>query len=111
MKETSDDTIDEILEDCECYHFFYFSASWCGPCKKLLPLVEEIDRRNTNDKLNFYYVNIDENDKLCSSCDIKQVPSYAVVKDKKLLGIETGSSIEKVGQVLKDCIPQKSDIF
>lgn len=104
MINITDENISEILEDCENYHFFYFTASWCGPCKKLLPLVEELSTRNTNDKLIFYYVNIDENDKLCSSCNIKQVPSYAVVKDKKVLGLDTGSDIAKVGNLLKDCL-------
>ena len=104
MINTCDDTISEILNDCDNYLFFYFSATWCGPCKKLLPLVEEIDNRNTNDKLKFYYVNIDENDKLCGSCNIKQVPSYAVVKDKKVLGLDTGSDILKVGNLLKECL-------
>lgn len=104
----TDENISEILEDCDKYHFFYFSASWCGPCKKLLPLVEELNNRNTNDNLIFYYVNIDENDKLCSSCNIKQVPSYAVVKDKKVLGLDSGSDITKVGNLLKDCLKEIS---
>ena len=104
MINTCDDTISDILNDCDSYLFFYFSATWCGPCKHLLPLVEEIDNRNTNDKLKFYYVNIDENDKLCSSCNIKQVPSYAVVKEKKVLGLDTGSDILKVGNLLKACL-------
>tara|TARA_B100000900_G_scaffold416255_1_gene450612 strand:+ start:7566 stop:7886 length:321 start_codon:yes stop_codon:yes gene_type:complete len=104
MINTTDENISEILEDCDNYLFFYFSATWCGPCKRLLPLVEELETRNTNDKLKFYYVNIDENEKLCSSCNIKQVPSYAIVKDKKVLGLDTGSDITKVGNLLKTCL-------
>ena len=103
MNNISDENITEILEKDE-YLFFYFSASWCGPCKKLLPLVEELNNRNTNDKLIFYYVNIDENEKLCSSCNIKQVPSYAIINDKKVLGLDSGSDISKVGNLLKDCL-------
>lgn len=103
MNNISDENITVILEKDE-YLFFYFSASWCGPCKKLLPLVEELNNRNTNDKLIFYYVNIDENEKLCSSCNIKQVPSYAIIKDKKVLGLDSGSDISKVGNLLKDCL-------
>ena len=106
MNSITDENITEILEKDE-YLFFYFSASWCGPCKSLLPLIEELNNRNTNEKLVFYYVNIDENDKLCGSCNIKQVPSYAVIKNKKVLGLDSGSNISKVGNLLKDCLQDK----
>lgn len=106
MNTITDENINNILEKEE-YLFLYFSASWCGPCKKLLPLVEELNNRNTNDKLIFYYVNIDENEKLCSSCNIKQVPSYGIIKNKKVLGLDTGSDINKVGDLLKNCIKDK----
>jgi thioredoxin 1 len=103
MNNISDDNVGEILKKSE-YHFFYFSARWCGPCKSLLPLVEELSNRNTNENLIFHYVDIDTNDKLCDSCKIKQVPSYAVIKDKKVLGIDTGANITKVGNLLKECL-------
>ena len=107
MKELCDADAKLLLDIPNTYFFIYFTASWCGPCKHLLPLIEELDQRNTNDTLIFYYVDIDENEKLCASFDVKQVPTYTVIKDMKILGINSGSSIIKVGDMLKQYIPRK----
>ena len=104
MITTTDDNIIEILGDRNSYHFFYFTAPWCNPCKTLLPLVTELHTRNENENIKFYIVNIDDNDKLVGECNIKKVPSYAVIRDKKIIGIDGGADITRVGNLLKECL-------
>lgn len=104
MKRICDDDVETLLGVGDKYIFVYFSASWCGPCKQLLPLVEELDKRNTDSSLLFYYADIDNNDVLCNSCNVKEVPTYAVIKDMKILGQSHGSSISTVGDLLKTCV-------
>lgn len=55
----------------------YFSASWCGPCKKLVPIVSEL--RDQGFKVNKY--DIDEYQELASKNRVMAVPTMIFKKD------------------------------
>ena len=97
------ENINEILNDTDNYLFFYFTATWCGPCKKISPSIVKLAEGLTEKKIKFCKVDIGENDKFCEKCNIKSVPTFIVVKDKKILGIVNGADINKVGNLIKEC--------
>lgn len=59
-----------------------FYASWCNPCKILLPTIEEIGRK---ENLTIYKCNIDENQELTKNFHIMSVPTLVFIKGEKEL--------------------------
>ena len=64
------------LKGKECYILFYFTASWCGPCQKIKPLLEKISEGADPSKLEIYMIDIDENDNIASEFKIRSVPTF-----------------------------------
>ena len=97
------ENINEILNDTDNYLFFYFTATWCGPCKRIASSIVKLDEGLTEKKIKFCKVDIDENDEFCEKCNIKSVPTFIIVKDKKIIGTVNGANIKQVGDLIKEC--------
>ena len=93
-----------ICEGEECYLLFYFTAKWCGPCKKMYPLIEKLSEGLDSSKVEIFKVDIDQNDELCSQLEVKSVPTFYLFKKNDLLGQCSGADITKVHKLLKDHI-------
>ena len=65
-----------------------FWASWCGPCKSLSPIIDEISAEYSEIKV--CKVNIDEEQKLASEFDIMSVPTLLVIKGGKVVNKSVG---------------------
>jgi thioredoxin 1 len=57
-----------------------FWAEWCGPCKMLAPILDEVASEN-GDKITVAKVNVDENPDLARQFDIMSIPTLIVFKD------------------------------
>ena len=73
-----------------------FSASWCGTCRKLTPVLEEIGK-NYGDKIKMVKINIDQNINIAKEYSVSGLPSILVFKDGKpeerLVGLMPKSTI------------------
>ena len=56
-----------------------FNADWCGPCRMLAPVIEQLAAENENVK--FVSVNIDDNEDLAERYDVRSIPCIVVLKD------------------------------
>ena len=65
-----------------------FSASWCGPCKMLKPVLEELEKEYEG--ISFVYVDVDEQKDLSISLQIMSVPTIQIFKDGKLVKMISG---------------------
>lgn len=61
-----------------------FWAEWCGPCKFMEPIIEELERE-FHDKITFEKINVDENQELASKHGVMSIPTYIFEKDGKEL--------------------------
>ena len=57
-----------------------FNATWCGPCKMLGPVLEEVSEELSG-KAEFFAVDVDENQPLAIKNKIQSIPAIVVFKD------------------------------
>lgn len=65
-----------------------FWATWCGPCRMVAPIVDEIAEEATDKKVG--KVNVDEQPELASSFNIMSIPTLIVIKDGKVANTAVG---------------------
>ncbi len=66
-----------------------FSATWCGPCKMLAPVLEEISGE-LEGKINFFNIDVDENQDLAAKYGITSIPALLVLKDGEKQDMQVG---------------------
>lgn len=66
-----------------------FWATWCGPCKLLTPILEELSNEMTDVK--FYKVDADQNGDLARKFEVRSIPTVIVIKDGKPIGSQVGA--------------------
>ncbi|MBO7661746.1 MAG: thioredoxin [Clostridia bacterium] len=77
-----------------------FSATWCGPCKMLAPVIEQVSEQ-LGDKVKFYNVDVDDAPELAGEFGINSVPSVLLLKDGRMVDQSVGF---KPGPALKSWI-------
>lgn len=75
-----------------------FYADWCGPCKMLAPIIEEISQSHS--EAQFYKVNVDEANELALKYRVMSIPTLIVFQDgepvKTSVGLVSKSEIEEL---------------
>lgn len=75
----------------------YFTAPWCKACKRLdLPAIQD-----TAPKATWLKCDIDQNDYTAGYCGIRSIPTFLIIKDKKVVSQLGDSRTEKVVEWLK----------
>lgn len=67
-----------------------FYADWCGPCRILSPLIDELDRENKNPDIKFAKLNVDENQQLAGLYGVMSIPTVIIFKKGKLITQKIG---------------------
>ena len=77
-----------------------FYADWCGPCKMLSPIIDEVAEELENVKV--CKINIDESRDLAGNYDIMSIPTLLVFKNGKVVNSSLGLiNKEKVLNLIK----------
>jgi len=68
-----------------------FYAEWCGPCKEMKPIIEEL-KKELKGKAKFFVFNIEENLKLGNKFMVFNLPTFLIYRNgkiiKKLIGVQ-----------------------
>jgi thioredoxin-like negative regulator of GroEL len=74
---------------------FYFTADWCGPCKKVRPVVEELIK----DGYSFQIIDADTELELVKTFEIRSIPTFILFDNKvevsRISGAKTRKDLEK----------------
>ncbi len=66
-----------------------FWASWCGPCRMVSPIVDEIAQENSQIKVG--KINVDEQPELAQQFQVMSIPTLMVIKDGKIANQSVGA--------------------
>ena len=66
-----------------------FWAEWCGPCKMLTPILEELSNEMKNE-INVVKVNLDDNQDLAMKYSIRSIPTLLLFKEGHLIDTKVG---------------------
>ena len=93
--EVTKDNFEQEVLNSEIPVLIDFNAGWCGPCRSMRPMLDELAENNTQYKI--VSIDIDEEDELVEEYEVASIPCLVVLKD----GQETNRSI---GLIPKDAI-------
>ncbi len=71
--------------------FVDFWAEWCGPCRMVSPVVEELSSEFEG-KINFVKVNVDEANELASKYNVFSIPTLAIFNKGQLVSQQVGAA-------------------
>lgn len=68
-----------------------FSATWCGPCQKIAPYIEQLAAQYDG-KINVGKCDVDENDELTSRFGVRNVPTVLFIKNGEVVDKHVGAA-------------------
>jgi len=89
MKETTDATFETDVLKASGHVLIDFWAPWCGPCKNMMPLLEEALKEQKD--LAAFSLNIDDNPETPTGYNIMSIPTLILFKDGKMVETHVGS--------------------
>lgn len=70
-----------------------FSAVWCGPCRMVAPLLEEIAEEN--DEYKICKVDVDDEPELANAFGVSSIPMLAVIRNGRVVSQSVGAKPKK----------------
>ena len=87
---TNDDNFEKDIKESKVSVLVDFWAEWCGPCKQIGPILEEIAVEYES-KIKVLKINIDENPQTPQKYGVRGIPSLMLFKEGKLIDSKIGS--------------------
>jgi len=98
VKELKEKDFDKVIETgkvlIDCY------ATWCGPCKMLSPIIDELSKEYED--ISFYKLDVDQAEEISMRYGIMSIPTLLIFEDGKLIKTMVGfRSREDLEEFLK----------
>ena len=101
--EVTDSTLNDVLGK-EGITVLDFWAPWCGPCRIVGPIIEQL--AEANDDIQVGKINVDENGTSAAAFGIRSIPTIMIFKDgekvKQVSGTQPLSELQKLVEEFKD---------
>lgn len=77
----------------------WFSAEWCGPCKKI-----RIQELMNSFNVNWLKCDIDRNDYTAGYCNIRSIPTFMVIHNMKIISTKSSSNTTEINEWLNNVL-------
>lgn len=99
----TDANLEEVLQTDKLV-VIDFWAEWCGPCKMVGPIIDEISKEY-KDKVVVGKVDVDNNDEAATKYNIRNIPTILFIKNREIVDKVVGVTskkplVEKINQLL-----------
>ncbi len=88
IKLTKDNFEEEVMKSDKPV-LIDFYATWCGPCRMVSPIVDEIAEETPDSKI--CKIDVDEEPELAQTFGISSIPTLVVIKDGKVANMSVGA--------------------
>lgn len=79
-----------------------FYADWCGPCKQIAPMYEQLSQQLTRpNKISFTKINVDQQTELAGAYGVTAMPTFMVFKNARAIQTIRGADPKKLSEVVK----------
>ena len=88
---TNDENFEKDISTQDVPVVVDFGAEWCGPCKMIGPILEELDNE-ISDKIKIVKVDVDNNNQTAMKFAIRSIPTLIIVKDGAVISQHIGAA-------------------
>jgi thioredoxin 1 len=67
----------------------HFTAEWCGPCKKMIPVIQDLLEQDKT--IKYVQINVDDNPKIASDYGVQTIPTFIAFDGAKRLNTNIGA--------------------
>ena len=91
ISQITDNDFDEKVLDSDLPILIDFWAEWCGPCKMIGPILEEL-AEEMSDKIKIFKLDVDSNGQTAMKYAIRSIPTLIIIKNEAVIAQHIGAA-------------------
>jgi thioredoxin 1 len=94
------DMVNVTLLQCRLTLFYFVGATWCGPCKAIAPLFQELSEAMPD--VVFLKVDVDENPETAAKYSVSAMPTFLFIKGGEIVDRLMGANPDRLREMIEE---------